>query len=1102
MLDGAGRSENYVKAAAEFHHPAITILDHGNMSGTFDFYQKVKAKGIKPIIGMEAYINDNMDKTEEKKYEGSDTHQSILIKNMDGYKSLNKLTYLSFTEGYYRRGRITTEWLIENKKGLFLTTSCCASMMARMIEEDKFTEAEERLKLLMREFGDDLVAELQFNEYPGQKKYNLWILKMVKKYSLMPILTGDVHYALPDDNRLQDTLIAINQGQRVDDPKTFKLTTRQLYYTSFDDFHRMNKEFGFNYPEEYVDMCLENTLKVAEKLNFNFETDVEKYPEYQPTADVSGYFKTQNALEIITKLSHAKLTQKLNKYRKNAHIKGIPQVTEAVEKEYRDRLDYEIGVIQQKKMIDYFLVVWELIRYCNENDIATGPGRGSAAGCLLSWCLGITKLDPIRFGLYFERFLNPTRKGPPDIDIDFESGTDDRTMQFLFDKYGKDRVVPVITFGTFNEKGCLKDVAKALGQDAGFQSDVFAVTKEMPAPTKWEITLEEWFRTWPENPKCSERVREWLRSPDNKEILNLTLKMQGQVRNLGKHAAGIVITPSPIWEHMPVNICKGVIVSGFQESGSGKDLSTLGYLKLDRLKLITLNIVKQALHLIKVNRGVDISERVLDIDLFDIYDPNLYLELRMCNNQGVFQFESAGMGALIKGMKLESFDELVAANSLYRPGPMGIGAHEEFIKNKFNPTSRTYAHPILTPLLEATNGVLIYQEQLMFIAEQVGGMTRGEGDNLRKFMDSAGKIIAKALTGEKLEESEETNKNYKGYKELWNKFLEGAKAKGLGEKDVTAIEEWLIKYLGYSFNKSHAACYSMVALQTLYLKHYYPTEFYCALLNHAKGSGDKEQEKQWLTSVMLAAMSKGIEITPPERRSGWEWTVIEDRKVAMGFSSINGMGEVAFQELQAKGLAEMAKDDFFNAEFKKFNKGSFEACLKAGLFDDWSKSREEIIEWRSIKIKNIAQLDLWGNHGFSSVQITKKFPETPDEQKHRDFIEVCNLDLKLLKRIADLRKEFMDEYGIIIEPVTNFDDRENYYYFCLNHIEIRESKRGTQFYSLIISDGATTKKITMWNDVYKRHAKILEPGGFYVTKFMMDKGWLAFDGSAQFRRVF
>lgn len=865
----------------------------------------------------------------------------------------------------------------------------------------------------------------------------------------------------------------------------------------------MNKRLGFDYPEHYVDMCLDNTLKVAEKCNFEFDMVNDKYPKYEPTPDVIKYFRTSDTKEIIKKLSFAKLRQKLDQYRKN----NIVKMDDELQKKYEERLDYELKVIEEKKVLDYFLVVWELIRFCMKEGIATGPGRGSAAGSLLSWCLDITKIDPVRFDLYFERFLNPERKSMPDIDTDFEAGTDEKTLNFLYEKYGRERVVPVVTFGTFNEKGCLKDVTRALGFDTGFDSDVFKVTKEMP--DKWDCSLEEWMKSWPESADCSPEVRNWIKDPRNAEIIENTIKLQGQLRNLGKHAAGIVITPGPVWESMPVNICKGQIVSGFQESGNAKDLSSIGILKLDRLKLETLNVIKDAINYIRERFGDERAEKVQEaIDYVNLDDKNLYDELRLGFNQGIFQFESDGMNAMLKAMRCENFDELVAANALYRPGPMGIKAHEEFIKNKFNPGERQYAHRILEPLLEKTNGVLIYQEQLMFIANQIGGMSLGEGDNLRKAMDGAGKIISKKLDGKELSEDEENNKNYKSYKELWKKFIDGAKEKGLSEKDVEKIESWLIKYLGYSFNLSHSLSYSYVAMQTLYLKHYYPVEFYCSLLNHPKTGSDDEKNKQWLNSALLSSMSKGIRIVPPNRKSNWNWTIVDDKTIAMGYSSINGMGEIAFAELQSKNIKNLDKASFFSTKWSKFNKTNFEACVKAGLFDDWSDSRQELLELKQIKYKQSNQMDLFSGEvdtilTVAERKISKNLEKTTEEQKHMEFMEVCPLDLKLLNRIASLKEQFFNATGKQIESALNFSDPDSFYYFMLVSKEKKISSwNNSEYYMLTISDGSGNKKVSMNDTLYNRYSGILENGNFYVSKFYKNKkGYLNFNSAAPFRKV-
>ncbi len=1111
-LDGVSRSSSLIKLAKEYNHPAITILDHGNASGWLTHYQQCKAANIKPILGMEAYLTDNLEKTtkkednENKDDSEKNTHQSIIIKNQEGFVNLNRLIYRSFTEGYYYKGRITTEWLLENKKGLIVTTSCMASKFARLIKEGKFDEAEERIKLFKREFGDDFYAELQFNEIPDQKEYNNFILKMIKKHDLQPILTGDVHYAEPEDNKLQDILIAISQKKPVGE--AFSLQARELYYTNFSNFHEMNKRLGFNYPEHYVDLCLDNTLKVAEKCNFEFDTS-DKYPKYEITPDVQNYFKTTDTKEIIYKLANAKLKKKLSEYK----INKIVEITEEKEKQYYDRLAYELQVVSDKNVLDYFMVMWELIRFCKDNDVETGPGRGSSAGSLLAFCLDITKIDPIRFDLYFERFLNPTRKNLPDVDTDFEAGSDEKTLNFLYEKYGKERVVPIITFSRFNEKGCFKDVAKALGHDTGYSSDVFAITKEMPKlfNTKkvFEGNLEDWFVQWPNNKECSLRVRNWILHPNNKEVIKYTIKLQGQLRNLGKHAAGMVITPGPVWESMPVNICKGQIVSGFQESGRVKDLSDIGILKLDRLNLETLNVIKEALEHIKEKRGEEeYNKAKFEVENVNLKDTNLFDELNLGFNQGIFQFESAGISTLAKNIKIESFDEVVNTSALYRPGPLNIKAHEEYIKNKYEPTKRQYAHPILAPLLEDTNGVLIFQEQLMFIANKIGGLSLGEGDNLRKVMDGAGKIILKKLEGKELTEEDIKNKNYIAYNDLWPKFINGAKGKGLSDEDVQKIESWLIKYLGYSFNKSHSVSYSYITMQTLYLKHYYPTEFYCALLNHTKTITDKDLEKAWFNATILAAMTKGIRIVQPNRKSNWDYTILEDKIIAMGYSSINGMGDVAYNEIKVNKIENMTKEDFFQTKWSKFNKGSFEACLKAGLFDDWAASRQELLDIKEIKHKQTNQLDLFSGEITTVFDVAERkkvtnHPPTTDEEKYISFMEVCTLDINLLNKIRSVKEQFLEANGVEIDAITNFSDPNDYYYFLLTSIEKKaNSWDGSEYYLLGLSDGSTVKKVIMSYQQYEKLKLIMEKNSFFVTKFYLNKkGFLSFNSAAQFRKM-
>lgn len=1112
-LDGISSADDYIKLAKEYGHKNMAITDHGNLSGTFDFWKKCKAAGIKPIIGMEAYVNNTMGDFEEKKYEGGNSHQSILVMNHKGFVNINKLAYKSYTEGFYGRGRIKTDWLFEHKEGLFITTSCSSNLMARLVFEGKEKEAEDYLIILIREFGDNIAAELQFNEFDitdkngihkSQKIYNAWILKMTKKYSLMPILTNDVHYALPGDVKLQDTLLAVSRKEHLS--TSWKLDTRNLFYANADDFHILNKKLGFNYPESFIDRCLENTLKVAEKCTYDFDIKIEKYPRYEATPDVIEYFKTNDTKEIITKLAFGKLKKKLKEYKENK----IVDITPEKEKEYHDRLLYELQVISEKDTLDYFMVYWELIRDYKSRGNVVGPGRGSAAGSLLSFCLDITSIDPVRFCLYFERFLNPSRKGLPDIDCDIMADTDNDIEDFLYKKYGKERVLRVITFLTFQERGSLKDVARAhLGEEyTGRNSDVEAVAKEMPDFSKVEYSLRDWFMNWPKDPACSDVVRSWIANTANKIIIEETIGLKGKVRGVGQHAAGIVITPGPCWEYLPTNIVskQKTIVTAFPEADkSGKDLSELKILKLDILKLETLNVIQEAIDIIKDKKGIDVTEAVKNVNL---NDKNLYFEFRLGMNHGIFQFESSGMGALIRGINCESFDEVVATVSLYRPGPLGIGAHKEYIENKFNPECIKYVHPALESVLKDTNGVLIFQEQLMFIANKIGGMSLGEGDMLRRYMDKASAAIAKKSAGQELSIKETAN--HVEFDKYWNIFLDGAEKNGYKKEEVDVIKNWIIKYLGYGFNKSHALSYSYLAMQTLFLKHYYPTEFYTALLNHPKDSGDKDKVKAWIAAAIASAISKGIKITSPSTKSGYNWTMTGDKEISIGFSGINGLGDIAYAELKSfiankkKPLSEFSLVEFFELPFSKFNKTAFESCLKAGVFDEWSDSRSFLLSLKEKKRKKAVAnqgflFDLGGPE-FDIKLDTHNFSKTTPEEKRAGFLEVCNFDLEKIEKITTVKTEINKKSKRPIDNILSFEDND-WYFFILEGLQEALTKNGKPYLVLKVGDGIGHMNLRVFSPMAEKLKPDLEVGSVFVAKFEKnDGGFVNFQRNTKFKK--
>ncbi|MEK6829403.1 MAG: DNA polymerase III subunit alpha [Nanoarchaeota archaeon] len=1117
ILDGAGSVDEYIKIAQSLGHTAMAITDNSTLSGTFEFFQKCSSKGIKPIFGIEILLNDNIGKFEDRNLEGDNFKIKIFVKDKQGYSNLNHLLYLANTEGYFKEGRITTQWLLKYKQGLIISTSGLDSKLAGMVLKGKEIDAENYVNMLRTEFMDDLIIELQFNKFTRQKQYNNFLLKMMRKYNITPVLSNDAYYPKKEDSILQDVVTSIKQHR----PLAYcsLKENRELWYFNSDDFKAMNVKYDFKYPDNFIELCLKNTFKIAEKCDFKFETGIEKYPRYEPTEEVINYFKTNKSEEIIVKLAFAKLKQKIAKYKEN----GVVKITEEKIKEYVDRLNYELSVIESKKMLDYFLVNWEIINFYRKQGYDIGPARGSAAGSLLSWCLDITKIDPIRFNLYFERFLNPERNSPPDIDIDFMTGTDEITNQFLIDKYGKERVVSVGTFGTFSEKNTIKDVVRAYrGTDAtGFGSDVFAVTEEMPDFLKYNETLRHWLETWPDKPECSPRVRAWIRDPKNREIIDVALKLQGNIRGIGQHAAGIVITPTESWNYVPTNIIasNGSIVTAFQEADkSGKDLSALGILKLDRLKLETLNVIKETIELVKKHKGIDITDKV---DFVDIEDKNLFIELRLGLNHGIFQFESHGMNNLIRGMQVEAFEELVAANALYRPGPMGIKAHEEFINNKFNPEKINLVHPALEPILKETNGVLVFQEQLMFIADKIGGMGLGKGDNLRRYMDKASKIIGRNSSGEKLTEEEQNNKDWKGFQQYWNMFLDGAAAQGYDKSEVDKIKVWVIQYLGYSFNKSHSLSYSYLAMQTLYLKHYYPTEFYTALLNHPK-SGTKEKQQQWIASAIASAMSKGILIKRPSRKSGWFWTMTGEQEISMGFSGINGLGPIAYDEMMElvskipvnngeakKTLATVNMSTFMRLPFSKFNKSAFTACLKAGVFDDWCESREQLLALKQKKKKKeVANQGVLFDMNDSAFDIPvkkdmTKYPATSEGTKRFEFIEVCNFDLEKIKYILDIKADVNNraKRDKPVETIINFDDND-YYIFVVEKFSLVQGKTGKEYLTMRVGDGISFTTLRAFEPTVQDLLPILENNGIYVAEFVKNEhGYINFKRGTRILRV-
>lgn len=1102
LLTGAGSVDNYLKKASKLNHPAIAVTDIGTMSGTLELWIKSKKYGIKPIMGAELFLNETIGSENEEK---GGFPIKIIIKNQQGYQNLNKLLYKSHTEGFDGAcSRITTQWLLESKEGLMVTCGNYQGYIANLFFIGQKEKAVQYWNRMVEAFGEDFIAEIKFNELNEQKRFNNFILKMASKTSVTVILDNDVHYVNREDAELQDVVTAIKDGRKMEQVKLME--RRNLYYLSRRDYYTLNVNLNYNYPKDVLSIFMDNTLKIAERCSFEFEVGKSKYPKYEPDEDMVKWAKSTDVEVIIKKLAFAKLKQKLER----KFEKGVLKKNQETINEYTNRLEYEIQVIKDKGMLDYFMVNWEILRYYRSQGYETGSARGSAAGSLLSWCLDITKIDPLQFGLYFERFLNPERNSNPDIDIDFMAGTDHVILEFLYKKYGKERVMNVGNFSKWNEKGCLKDVVRAHrgSEETGFDSDVAQVTKEMPEKFfTVDYTLAEWFENHPKRESCSPLVKRWIEDPKNAKIIEHTLALQGQVRGFGQHAAGIVITPGPSWDYIPVNIIGSnrSIVSAFQESdGGGKDLSLVGILKLDCLKLSTMNVVMDCINMIKSDGGPDLFPTIMNIDE-QFSDENLYKELMLGQNHGVFQFESPGMNGILKGIKIENFNELVSANALYRPAPIQANAHNQFIKNKWNPKAFNPPSELLRPALEPTNGVIIFQEQVQFIANTVAKMNLGEGDLLRRAMEKAASLIKKINRNEELDESELNSKNYLTYQEYWGKFVQGAKNAGVSEEEIEKILSYMSDFVGYSFNKSHGVSYAFIAMQTLYLKHYYPTYFYTALLNETEGKKDQN----WLTKTIAAAISKGIKVLAPSRKSKWEWAITGENEITMGLNSINNMGKVAYEELMSALKAKNKTFDtitmaaFFDLPLSKFNKTSFTVCLKAGIFDDWSSSREYLLnlhEKQKKKRKKAVSPGQFALFDLDDMEYKHKvesavFSTTTKGQKKAEFIEVCGFDMDEIYRVSMIQSQMevlnqKSKHPVL--PITSYE-HEGFYWFMLRDILYKKTKKGKDYICVVGSDGLSNVRFNLFPPMSEKVKNELQKNGVYVGRFTKKDGWLNYD---------
>ncbi|MBI5562664.1 MAG: DNA polymerase III subunit alpha [Deltaproteobacteria bacterium] len=874
LLDGAIRPEALIKLCHEsYKMPAVAMTDHGNIFGAVDFYSRAMKRGIKPIIGCETYVatGSRLDKTSGVRGSSEAAfHLVLLVKNAKGYHNLCKLLTKAYLEGFYYRPRIDKGLLKELNEGLIAMSACLHGEIAHLLGAGQ-KDAAMRSAAGYKEIFKDrrFYLELQKNGLEEQERVNAGLIEISRALDIPLVATNDCHYLEKKDSRVHDVLLCIQTGKTVNAADRMRFSTDQLYVKPPEE---MTEAFR-DVPE-----AISNTIEIAERCNLELKLGENHLPDFPVPAG-----------ETLDTLFET--TVKAGLERRLAGLAKTGVDVEAVRLHYYDRLFKEIGVIKRMGFPGYFLIVEDFIRHARSKDIPVGPGRGSAAGSLVAWSLGITNLDPIKYNLLFERFLNPDRISLPDIDIDFCYEKRDEVIKYVTQKYGSDNVTQIITFGQMKARACIRDVGRALDMPYG---DVDRIAKLVPE--ELDITIESALEKEPRLKKLAEDDEKV------KDLIEVAIALEGLPRHASTHAAGVVISNRPLVEYVPLykSQKEDVITTQF----AMKDIEKIGLVKFDFLGLKTLTVIDKTVKAVKRTRGV-----AIDMDALPLDDKASYDLIASGDTNGIFQLESSGIKEKIKKLRPENFEEVMAAIALYRPGPLQSGMVEDFINRKHGKTPIAYELPELQPILENTYGVMVYQEQVMEIARVLAGFTPAEADALRKAM---GKKLSDVMLAQK------------------TRFLDGAKKKNVPLKKAEHIFDLIVKFAGYGFNKSHSAVYALIAYQTAYLKVHYPAEFMAALMSSDMGDTDK------VVKYVNECRAIAIPVDPPDINSSFMEFYVTGGRVRFGLGAIKNVGGAAIEEtlnVRSSGAFASMIDFLSRVDSRKLNKKVTESLIKCGAFD-------------------------------------------------------------------------------------------------------------------------------------------------------------------------
>ncbi|HYM09068.1 MAG TPA: DNA polymerase III subunit alpha, partial [Terriglobales bacterium] len=1026
MLDGACDVEKLVQRVKELGMPAVAMTDHGNIFGAVHFVNAAHKAGVKPIVGCELYVCKKDDHNIERTPPEGDTYNHLLVlaENEEGYRNLAKITSEASLHGFYYKPRVSKKFLAEHSKGLIGLSGCLKGEVAERLMEDNYDAARNAAATYSDIFGpNNFFLEIQDQGLEQEHRIHSSLFRLEKDLGLPLVATNDSHYLCEDDAHAQDVMLCIQTGKSIQDTNRMKFQGTGFFVKSHDEMHQVFKDA----PD-----VLSRTLAIAERCNIRLEKISNPFPHF----DVPAGFTLDSYFEHVTREGFARRLETLRPLDAQGRLKH--NLTE-----YEQRLARELAIIQQMKFSGYFLIVWDFIRYARERDIPVGPGRGSAAGSLVSYALGITDLDPLQHELIFERFLNPERISLPDIDIDFCMNRRGEVINYVTAKYGRENVAQIITFGTMAAKAAIKDVGRAM--DVPY-ADVDRIAKMVP--TTLNIKLEDAIR---ESPALQQAYDS---DPQVRELLNTARKLEGMVRNAGVHAAGVVISPRPLNELVPLHKTKNdEIVTAFDMVAIEK----LGLLKMDFLGLTTLTILDDAVKLIAQTRGERISLDGLQLDDQETYQKVFHKGL----TSGVFQFESRGMRDVLRRYQPNSIEDLTALNALYRPGPIQGGMIDDFIDRKHGRKRIEYELPELQEILQETLGVIVYQEQVMQIANRLAGYSLGEADLLRRAM---GKKIASEMAAQR------------------ERFVTGANQRGYPPKKIEKIFDLMAQFAGYGFNKSHSAAYALLAYQTAYLKTRYPVEFMAALLTSVTGSTDD------VVKYINECREMGIAVEAPDINVSDANFTPHGSAIRFGLAAVKNVGHNAIVSIVA-GRKELGRYSSIyefceKVDLRLLNKRVLESLIKSGAMDGLGRRAQLMaVLDRAIEGAQKTQRDAEsGQHGlfgvFQQEEVSasqNKLPDTPDWDEHTRlanekeilgfFISGHPLE-KYRDKLEDLRALSTEEIGALTRSTGK--DENITTAGIITNLRVLKSKRGDFYAQGALEDMAGSVEMLVFPEAYRK----------------------------------